>query len=202
MSSTRGVDAPRAGATGVQAMNLVVHIPHRVTEEDSGALSLAQRAPTFIMESEGEERVCIATFPDLPKGIDLALQLIGESVRIHGAWASINARPISNLTKLWQRLECYRESLLVDDVRRHCLEKSALFHTLVGCEVSRCPVSCQFLCTPCRLMLQDDLDPSLSVSIADAATFAEVEWCPHLAAAMAPPAGAQPMLLNPRSARP
>lgn len=180
-------------------MNLVMHIPHRMTEEDSGALSLAQRAPAFIMELAGAERVCIATFPDLPKGIDLALQLIGESVCIPGAWASVNARPMSNLTKLWQRLECYRESLLAADAHRHCTEKSDLFHTLVGCEVSRCPVSCQFLCTPCRLMIQDDLDPALSVSAVDAATFAEVEWCPHLASVLAPPTGVRPILLNPHS---
>lgn len=180
-------------------MNLVVHIPHRMTEEDSGALILAQRAPTFIIEWVERERVCIATFPDLPKNIDLALQLIGESVRIHGAWASVNARPMSNLTKLWQRLECYRESLLAVDAHRHCETKSNYFHTLVGCEVSRCPVPCQFLCTRCRLMAQDELGPSLSLSIADAATFAEVEWCPHLATLLAPPDGIQPILLNPHS---
>ena len=197
----RAVCLCRRRGIGVYEMNLVVHIPDGMTDEDSGALSLAQRAPAFIMECVGGERVCIATFPDLPKGIDLALQLIGESVRLQGAWASVNARPISNLTKLWQRLECYRESLLAPEVRRYCAEKSAFFHTLVGCETNRCPVPCQFLCTPCREMGQADLGSSPDVPLAEAAAFAEVEWCPHLAYAMAQPVDVRPILLNPHLPR-
>ena len=81
-------------------MNLVVHIPHRVTEDGSSALSLAQRAPTFAIEWTNGERVNIAQFPSLPDGLDCALQLIGEAIRLQGAWASVNARPISSLVKL------------------------------------------------------------------------------------------------------
>lgn len=162
-------------------MNLVVHIPHRITEEESGALSLAQRAPTFTIEWDNGERVGTAVFPSLPQGIDLALQLIGEAVRLEGAWASMNARPISSLTKLWQRLECYRESLSAEDPFQHCLKKSVLFNTLVGCEEHLCPVPCQFVCTPCMKMSQEagaiiSLDQRFKV----AATLAEIEWCPRL----------------------
>lgn len=178
-------------------LNLVVHIPHRMTEEDSGALSLAQRAPAFMIERAGGDRVCIATFPDLPKGIDLALQLIGESVRVPGAWASVNARPISNLTKLWQRLECYRESLLAPDPVQHCEEKAALFQTLVGCEARSCPVPCQFLCTPCIQMLPDGDGSMRGQQIEAVADSGEIGWCPQLKRAVPPAGHPQPVLLHP-----
>ena len=82
-------------------MNLVVHIPHRGTELESNALSLAQRAPTFTMEWVNKERVSIAIFSSLPTGIDRAVELIGAAIFLEGAWASLNSKPISSLTKLW-----------------------------------------------------------------------------------------------------
>ena len=180
-------------------MNLVVHIPHRMVEDEVGALSLAQRAPAFIMERTGSEEVCIASFPDLPAGIDLALQLVGEAGRLRGAWASIDARPISNLTKLWQRLECYRESLLALDPLRHCREKAELFHTLVGCESRSCPVPCQFLCTPC--MEQASEPGAGGHPIEEIAVSGEVGWCPQLKQALPRPTS-QPMRFHPNPTRP
>jgi hypothetical protein len=184
---------------GGGAMNLVVHIPHRMVEDDVGALSLAQRAPAFIMERTGSEEVCIASFPNLPAGIDLALQLVGEAGRLRGAWASIDARPISNLTKLWQRLECYRESLLALDPLRHCREKAELFHTLVGCESRSCPVPCQFLCTPC--MEQASGQGQEGYRLEEIAEFGDIGWCPQLKQAF-PRSESQPMLIHPQSSRP
>ena len=64
---------------------------------------------------------------------------------LSGAWVSMDAKPISSLAKLWQRLACYRDSLETDDPNRYCREKSALFNTLVGCEEHRCPVPCQLI---------------------------------------------------------
>ena len=129
-------------------MQLVVHIPHDGADEGASAFSLAQRAPSFTMERTGSGRMSVAIFPSLPTGLDLAVQLVGEAIQIPGAWASINARPLSTLTKLWQRLNCYRDSLEAPDRQRYCLEKTAFFNTLVGCEGHRCPVPCQFFCTP------------------------------------------------------
>jgi hypothetical protein len=108
-------------------MNLVVHIPCRSLDGSPSALSLAQRAPTFTMGWVHGERVGIAIFSSLPKGVDLAVQLIGEAIHIEGAWASVNAKPISSLTKLWQRLKCYRDSLNALDRGRYCQEKAAFF---------------------------------------------------------------------------
>ena len=124
-------------------MNLVVHIPYRADEESSRALSLARQAPSFTMEWVDDQKVAIAIFSSLPAGSDLAIQLVGEAVRLSGAWASINSKRISSLTKLWQRLNCYRDSLNAPDRERYCLEKTAFFNTLVGCEGHRCPVPCQ-----------------------------------------------------------
>lgn len=171
-------------------MHLIVHIPHRMTEDDVSALSLARRAPTVLMERVGGEQICVAAFPELPTEIDLALQVVGEAGRLPGAWASIDARPISNLTKLWQRLECYRESLAASDPARHCEEKAELFHTLVGCETRSCPVPCQFLCAPCMQLSPVNGIGHHGQPIEAVADSGEISWCPqlkHAIARMPPP---------------
>lgn len=161
-------------------MNLVVHIPYQANEESSRALSLARQAPSFTMEWVDDQKVAIAIFYSLPAGIDLAIQLVGEAVRLSGAWASVNSKRISSLTKLWQRLACYRDSLAVHDPAYYCKEKSALFNTLVGCEAHRCPVPCQFLCTPCMGMAQEGTKIYQEKRFEIAATLAEIDWCPGL----------------------
>ena len=161
-------------------MNLVVHIPHDGADEAAAAFSLAQRAPSFTMEWTGSGRMCIAIFPSLPIGLDLAVQLVGEAIQIPGAWASINARPLSTLTKLWQRLNCYRDSLEAPDRQRYCLEKTAFFNTLVGREGHQCPVPCQFICTPCMRMTQDQSAIDAENRFEVATELAEISWCPNL----------------------
>lgn len=182
-------------------MNLVVHLPRTAEVEDSSALSLAQRAPTFTSEWAGGERIHVAVFHDLPGSLDLALQLVGESVHIRGAWASVNARPVSSLTKLWQRLECYRESLAAADPPGHCIEKAAFFHSLVGCESYRCPVPCQFICSPCLAVSRDRMVMP-SGSLMEAAVAAEIDWCPQLALSTVPASCRQTGLLMPTSHKP
>ena len=161
-------------------MQLVVHIPYQADKESSRAVSLARQAPSFTMEWTGSGRMNIAIFPSLPTGLDLAVQLVGEAIQIPGAWASINARPLSTLTKLWQRLNCYRDSLEAPDRQRYCLEKTAFFNTLVGCEGHRCPVPCQFICTPCMRMTQDQSAIDAENRFEVATELAEIAWCPNL----------------------
>jgi hypothetical protein len=161
-------------------VNLVVHIPRRDVEPESHALSLAQRAPTFTTEWSNMQRVNVAIFSSLPTGIDLAVQLIGAAIPIEGAWASVNAKPVSSLTKLWQRLDCYRGSLGKTNPKRYCQEKSALFNTLVGCEHHLCPVPCQFICTLCMRMEQEGTTVSRANRFKVAAELAEIDWCPNL----------------------
>lgn len=161
-------------------MNLVVHIPYRADEDSSRALSLARQAPSFTMEWGSDQKVAIAIFSSLPVGIDSAIQLTGEAVRLPGAWASVNSKRISSLTRLWQRLVCYRDSLAAHDSAYYCKEKSALFNTLVGCEAHRCPVPCQFLCTPCKDMVEEGATIHQEKRFEVAATVAEIDWCPSL----------------------
>lgn len=160
-------------------MNLVVHLPYDATDESESALSTARRAPTFAIEWVKDRRMAVAIFPALPAGIDLAVQLVGDAVRLPEAWASVNATPLPSLTRLWQRLVCYRDSLGSPDAARYCLEKSAHFHSLVGCEEHRCPVSCQFICRPCLGMAEDTLATGTRTYHA-AAVSAEIDWCPRL----------------------
>lgn len=161
-------------------VHLVVHIPYRVDEDSARALTLAQQAPSFTMEGIGAQRVASGLFPSLPTGIDLAIQLIGETVRLTGAWASVNSKRMSSLARLWQRLDCYRDSLSRPDRERYCREKTAFFNMLVGCEGQQCPVPCQFLCTPCRHMLQDQSIVDHEKRFEAATELAEIGWCPNL----------------------
>lgn len=159
---------------------LVVHIPHRADEESTLAVSLARQAPIFTMEGIGAEKVASGIFHSLPIGIDLAVELVGETVRLTGAWASINSKRMSSLTRLWQQLDCYRNSLNRSDRERYCRDKTAFFNTLVGCEGQQCPIPCQFMCTPCRHMLQDEFVGDIDHRLAVATELAEVAWCPNL----------------------
>lgn len=162
-------------------MHLVVHVPYGATEESERALSLARRAPSFTVERVENRRMAVAIFPSLPACIDPALELIGEAVRLPAVWASMNAAPVSSMTKLWQRLTCYRDSLAASDVRRYCLEQSAHFHALVGCEGHECPVSCQFICRPCLHAREDQGTAQAPESYVAVAVAAEIDWCPRLA---------------------
>ncbi len=161
-------------------MHLVVHIPYQTDQESSQAMSLARRAPSYTTEWVNDQKMAIAIFTSLPVGIGLALQLVGEAIELPGAWASIDSKRISSLAKLWQRLNCYRDSLNEPDRQRYCLEKTAFFNTLVGCEGQRCPASCQFFCTPCMRMTQDQSTIDVENRFDVAAELAEVAWCPNL----------------------
>ncbi len=161
-------------------MHLVVHIPYEADEESTRALSLARQAPSFTMEWDDDHKVAIAIYSSLPKGIEEAVQLVGEAVRLSGAWASLDSRRVSSLTKLWQRLACYQGSLDVEDPFQYCKERSALFNVLVGCEGHLCPVPCQFICTPCMRMEQEGTAVRSDGQYKVAAELAEIDWCPRL----------------------
>lgn len=181
-------------------MHLVVHIPYRVDEDSARALSLARQAPSFTMKWVDAQKVAIGMFPSLPSGIDLAVQLVGETVRLSGAWASINSERMSSLTKLWQRLNCYRDSLNALDRERYCLQKTAFFNALVGCEGHRCPVPCQFICTPCMRMIQDQPPVDGGDCFAVATELAEISWCPNLSLSGPSSQAGRPLLtIDPRS---
>jgi len=161
-------------------MHLVVHIPYRADEESTLALSLARQAPSFTMEWAGDCKVAVAIYASLPAGIEGAVRLVGEAIRLSDAWASMDSKRVSSLAKLWQRLACYRESLGVENPMQYCREHSALFNTLVGCEAHHCPVPCQFICTPCMKMEQQGTAVIPADRYKVAAELAEIDWCPRL----------------------
>jgi hypothetical protein len=179
-------------------MHLVVHIPYHVDEESTRALSLARQAPSFTMEWDDDHKVAIAIYSSLPKGIEEAVQLVGEAVRLSGAWASMDSRRVSSLAKLWQRLACYQESLDVENPLQYCKERSVLFNVLVGCEGHRCLVACQFICTPCMRMEQEGTAMMPGDQYKVAAELAEIDWCPRLRI----PYEERSALIEPRSLRP
>jgi len=161
-------------------MHLVVHIPYCHDEDSVRALSLARQAPSFTMEWINQRKVAVAIYAALPAGIEGGIRLVGEAIRLSDAWASMDAKPVLSLAKLWQRLVCYRESLYAEDPKQYCRERSALFNHLVRCEEHHCPVPCQFVCTPCMKMEQVGTAVTPTDRYRAAAELAEIEWCPRL----------------------
>lgn len=161
-------------------MHLVVHIPYRHDEDSVRALSLARQAPSFTMEWIDGRKVAVAIYAALPAGIEGAIRLIGEAIRLSDAWASMDSKRLSSLTKLWQRLVCYRESLGAGNPKQYCRERSALFNHLVRCEEHHCPVPCQFVCTPCIKMEAEGAGGMPANRYREAVELAEIEWCPRL----------------------
>lgn len=160
-------------------MNLIVHVPYDSIAGCRSALGLAERAPSFTVERVNDRPTAVAIFPSLPEGIDVAVELIGESMRLMGAWASVNAKPFSNLVRLWQRLVCYRGSLGSDDPVRYCREQAARFNAVVVCEGQAGPVPCQFIAMPCPPATPGSADLAAG-QYELAAALAEVDWCPRL----------------------
>jgi hypothetical protein len=161
-------------------MNLVLHIPARSLEDHPGALRLAQRAPTFTIEWMHGEQLAIAIFPSLPDGIDLAVDLVGESLGLTGAWASINAKPMSNLVGLWHRLVCYRDSLTAADPVRYCRERSAEFNALAVCAGQRTAGPCRFIAMAGDRGTREENQSTGDRQYEAAARLAEIDWCPRL----------------------
>lgn len=159
-------------------------------------LELSPAGPELYIEMTRDQKIATAVFPSLPTGIEATVQLVGDAVRLSGAWAIVNSKPISSLTKLWQRLACYRESLDVEDPLRYCGEKSALFNILVSCEEHRCPVPCQFICTPCMRMERGGTAASSIDRFKVAAELGEIDWCPRLQLLVEQAAVNKPRLLE------
>jgi hypothetical protein len=161
-------------------MHLVVHIPASAEESFPDVLPLARLAPSFTTEGEGEEKIWVAVFIDLPRSLDLAVRLLGEVVNIRGAWASINARRVGSLSKFWTALLCYAESFSEPDARAYCLRKSARLSDLSSCPDDTCVSHCQFICTRCLGVSREQGAPPLGLQLREIARQAEVDWCPNL----------------------
>ncbi len=130
-----------------------------------------------------EETSCgphhVLTFAGLPHSIDLVLRVIGESVRIPGAWATVGGQRMSSLVALWNRLDCYRQSLSQLDRSAYCRGKARELQALLGCVVLSCESPCQFVCPQCTAKGTAPtslVHPETQMLL----VFGEVEWCPNL----------------------
>ena len=107
--------------------------------------------------------------------------MIGESVRIPGSWATVNGQRMSSLVALWNRLDCYRQSLAAGDRVVYCRMKVASFQARLGCGLLSCSAPCQFLCPQCTLKGNH---PTLSIVHPETqvlAVLGEIERCPNFA---------------------
>ena len=88
------------------------------------------------------------------------IQVIGESVRIPGAWADIDGLRMSSLVALWNRLDCYRQSLAVPDPQAFCRGKVADQFAQHGCESSAARRPANFSAVPAVSSTQATPPPS------------------------------------------
>ncbi len=167
-------------------MRLIVWIPEFEAEAFPAALNLARSAPAFEVEGQEDKRFYVATFADLPRAIDLAVQLIGEVVNVPSVRVRINERTVTRVSKFWTALLCYCESLRAPDPLSYCVRQAARVSDAAGCPDRTCLSHCQFICTRCLGIARESGAPPVSAQLRTIALQAEVEWCPNLRFANGP----------------
>ena len=161
-------------------MRLSVSIPETKAANFSAARILAQLAPVFEIAGEGEARTFLASYPDLPKDLDLAVRLIGEIISLPNVQATINSRPVASLSKFWSALLCYRDSLGEHDKQAYCARQADRVGEAAGCPAWTCQARCPFICTRCLQVVRREGAPPVSDQLKAIAVLAEVDWCPNL----------------------
>lgn len=161
-------------------MEIAVHLPddgslpHPLGEEEW------RHTFSHSVEAHGAERSQVVTFVSLPEHIEVALQVIGESVRIPGSWATVNGQRMSSLVALWNRLDCYRQSLTVADPQAFCMSKAVTLQAKLNCDVGSCAAPCQFLCRECTLISIHPPTAMVHPETQVLAVLGEIDWCPNL----------------------
>ncbi len=163
-----------------RAVHLTVRIPQFEATAFPAALNLARSAPAFEVEGQEDKRFYVATFDDLPRSIDLAVQLVGEAVNVPSVRVTINERDITRVGKFWTALLCYRESLHTPDPLSYCVRQAARISDAAGCPDRTCLSHCPFICTRCLEIARESGSPPVAAQLLEIARRAEVEWCPNL----------------------
>ncbi len=139
-----------------------------------------EQAFTHDVEETGAGLHHVVNFTNLPEHIDLALQAIGEFARIPGAWATVGGQRMSSLVALWNRRNCYRQSLSRPDRAAYCQDNAASIRSGSSCGLVFCSVPCRFSCPLCALngrpLAQSFGYPQTQVL----AVLGEIDWCPNL----------------------
>ncbi len=165
-------------------MDITLYLPSDASLPYPLRTHSAQKTFTQDFESTASGLHLVVNFKNLPQHIDVALETIGESVRIPGAWATVGGQRMSSLVALWNRLDCYRQSLPCADRAAYCRNKVASVRATLGCEQVSCSAPCQFLCPVCSLkdtyITQSIVHPETQLL----AVLGEIEWCPNFAPAV------------------
>lgn len=122
----------------------------------------------------------VFTFFDVSRSLDLVLRMIGELACIPGTWATVGGQRMSSLVALWNRLDCYRQSLSHVDRIAYCREKAARLKVLLGCDAACCTTPCQFVCPECTARTHTPTESLVYPETQMLLVFGEVEWCPNL----------------------
>ena len=73
-------------------------------------------------------------FPSLPTGMESAVQLVDETIRLSRSQVRVNSKSISSVTTLRQRLDCYCDKLKASDYERACPHNTTRFTILIESE--------------------------------------------------------------------
>lgn len=161
-------------------MQIAVYLPDDGSVPQPLGEASSRHAFTHCIQDYGSYRVQVVSVANLSQHIDVAMQLIGESVRIAGSWATVNGQRMSSLVALWNRLDCYRQSLDAPDPQVFCASKAAALRARLGCRGESCWAPCQFLCRQCTLVGSHPLTAIVQPETQMLAVLGEIEWCPNL----------------------
>lgn len=161
-------------------VNIALYVPRETALPSKVREATTDEACTHRIDETDGGPHDVLTFTGLPDSLDLLLLVIGELVRIPGVWATVGGQRMSSLVALWNRLDCYRQSLSHPDRRAYCRGQAARLQVLLGCTVPSCMSPCQFVCPQC---MTKENPPTLSLVHPETQmllVFGEVEWCPNL----------------------
>ena len=161
-------------------VNVVLYVPGDMALPPKISDAAIGEDCTHRIEETGCGPHHVLTFPELPRAIDLALRVIGELVRIPGAWATVGGQRMSSLVSLWNRLDCYRQSLPHVDRIAYCQGRAATLRFLLGCGVQSCATPCQFVCPQCSVKENPSTAFLVHPETQMLLVLGEIEWCPNL----------------------
>ncbi|MGE3151619.1 MAG: hypothetical protein AB7G48_11945 [Nitrospiraceae bacterium] len=160
-------------------MRLDVRVPAAAVCERRN-LFLLMLAACAEMHDRGSPGETIATLDDFPAQLDLALDLVEAVKPLPSVRATMNGRPVANLTRLWHTLSCYRESLGETDPRTFCRRQAVRVGGTGGCPDPACGSSCSFICARCCQLVGEEGQRPSGDRLSRVAVDAEVDWCPNL----------------------
>ncbi len=142
--------------------------------------TLFKKAPMFLIDVEEGESVFLALFPHLRESVEQVLELVGTMKDMPDIHLRVNGMGITDPVRVWQALQCYRESLGYADPSSHCAKMRRCVDERTVCASRDCPVRCPFMQSACGGTTETGSRTESRVGLEKLARRAEVDWCPNM----------------------